>query len=189
MAVGFGRVDFAVVKLPMLSGLLLCGIYVDLNPIRAGEADSPETASYTSLFQRLKAQSQRKNARDRADGWMAELTLRPERKADEALCYASRSGRRASDLGVLPISLEDYLKLFQWTARLLQSGQRSTIPKDLEAVLDRLDLNHEKWLDTVDSYDRCFCHAVGSPASLAKVAQRMEANHLKGATAARSIFT
>ena len=90
---------------------------------------------------------------------------------------------------MLPISLEDYLKLFQWTARLLQSGQRSTIPKDLEAVLDRLDVNHEKWLDTVDSYDRAFCHAVGSPESLAKVAQRMEASHLKGVAAARALFT
>ncbi len=171
------------------SGLLLCGIYVDLNPIRAGEADSPETARYTSIFQRLEAQSQRKNARNRADGWMAELTLRPERKADEALCYASRSGRCASDLGVLPISLQDYLKLLTWTARLLQSGQRSKIPKDLESLLDRLDLNHEKWLDTVDSYERSFCHAVGSPESLAKVAARMDASHLKGATAARKIFT
>ena len=171
------------------SGLLLCGIYVDLNPILAGEADSPETARYTSVFQRLEAQSQRKNARDRADGWMAELTLRPERKADEALAYSSRSGRRASDLGALPISLADYVKLLKWTARLLKSGERSKIPKDLASILDRLDLNHEKWLDTVDSYDRSFCHAVGSPKSLAKVAARMEASHLKGATAARSIFT
>ena len=56
-------------------------------------------------------------------------------------------------------------------------------------MLDKLDVNHEKWVDTVDSYERSFCHAVGSPASLAKVAQRMEASHLKGATAARSIFT
>ena len=44
------------------SAVLLCGIYVDLNPIRAGEADSPETASHTSIFQRLQAQGQRKNA-------------------------------------------------------------------------------------------------------------------------------
>ncbi len=32
------------------SGLLLCGIYVDLNPIRAGEADSPETAQLHVCF-------------------------------------------------------------------------------------------------------------------------------------------
>ena len=37
------------------SAVLLCGIYVDLNPFRAGEADAPETARYTSIFQRLQA--------------------------------------------------------------------------------------------------------------------------------------
>ena len=31
-----------------VSGILLCAIYVDLNAMRAGEADSPETARYTS---------------------------------------------------------------------------------------------------------------------------------------------
>jgi hypothetical protein len=170
------------------SAILICGIYVDLNPIKAGEASSPETARYTSVFQRLMAASQPKNSRTRADGWMAELTLRPESKADEKLACSSRTGRRASDLGILPISLENYVKLLKWTARLLLSGQRRTIPKDLEAVLDHLDVNHEAWLDTVEEYEKSFCHAVGPPSSLAKVAERMDASHLKGATAARRIF-
>ena len=172
-----------------MSGILLCGIYVDLNPIRAGEADSPETARYTSAYQRIEAQSQRKNARSRADGWMAELTLRPERKVDEPLAYSSRSGRRASDLGILPMSLEDYLRLLKWTARLLRSGQRSTIPQDLEAILDQMDVNHGAWLETVDNYETTFCHVVGSPSSIAEVAERMEASSLKGAAASRRVFT
>ena len=155
---------------------------------RKASADSPETARYTSVYQPVQTQSQRKNARDRADGWMAELTLRPERKADAFLAYASRTGRRASDLGILPMSLEDYLKLLKWTARLLRSGQRTTIPGDLKAILDQMDVNHEAWLDTVDSYDQSFCHVVGSPSSVAKVAERMEASSLKGATASRRVF-
>ncbi|MGM0486991.1 MAG: hypothetical protein ACQESR_09555 [Planctomycetota bacterium] len=73
------------------SAILLCGIYVDLNPIKAGEADSPETAPYTSVFQRIHARGQRKNARDRSDGWMAELTLQPENKATRALADSSRT--------------------------------------------------------------------------------------------------
>ncbi len=36
-------------------GILLCGIYVDLNPEQAGEALSPETARDTSLYLRLHA--------------------------------------------------------------------------------------------------------------------------------------
>ena len=135
------------------SAVLLCGIYVDLNPIRAGEADSPETARHTSIFQRLQAHGHRQNAHERPDAWLAELTLQPERQADEALAYTSRSGRRASDLGILPIALADYVKLLKWTAKHLRSGQRSTIPQDLAAVLDHLGVKQEAWLDMVEEYE------------------------------------
>lgn len=171
-----------------LSGILLAAIYVDFNAIRAGEADSPETARYTSAYHRIKAQSKRRNARDRADGWMAELTLRPENKTDESLAYSSHTGRRASDLGVLPMKLADYVKLLKWTAELLRSGQRKTIPKDLGAILEHMDVNHEAWLETVDHYDTTFCHIVGSTTSIAKAAQRMEASCLKGTAASRRVF-
>ena len=171
-----------------IGALLICGIYVDLNPSKAGEASGPETAKYTSIYARIQASKQRKNARDRADGWMAELTLRPERKDEAEMAYTSRTGRRASDLGILPISLETYLKLLKWTQKTLASGERKTIPKDLESVLERLDVNHEVWLDTIDDYEHIFGHVVGSPASLAKAAERMGVSCLKGATASRRIF-
>ena len=38
--------------------VLVRGVYVDLNAMKAGEVDSPEQARYTSVFQRLMAQSQ-----------------------------------------------------------------------------------------------------------------------------------
>ena len=81
------------------------------------------------------------------------------------------------------------VKLFKWTAKLLQSGQRSTIPSDLAAVLDHLDVKHDAWLDSVEQYEQTFGHAVGRPASLVEVAERMELQHLKGASACRRAFT
>jgi len=170
------------------SGMLLCALYVDLNPIKAGEAASPRSARYTSAYQRIQAMTQRANARDRADGWLGELTLREGTLEDETIAYSSRWGRRASDLGLLPISLENYLKLLEWTARQLRSGQRSTIPADLETLLDHLEINEEAWLETVQDYETAFCHAVGSPSALAEVAKRMGARCLKGAAASRRLF-
>jgi hypothetical protein len=170
------------------NAILMCGVYVDLNASRDGDMSSPETAPHTSVYDRWRARSQPAHARDRADGWMAELTLRPERKAEVELAYRSRTGRRASDLGVLPIRLEEYVKLLKWTARQLNSGARSTIPRDLEAILDHMEMKPEAWLETVANYESVFCHAVGPPASLANVARRMEVGHLKGASASRRAF-
>ena len=80
------------------------------------------------------------------------------------------------------------MKLLKWTARLLRSGQRSTIPQDLGAILDQMEVKHEAWLETVGNYLATFCHVVGSPSSVAKVAERMGASSLKGAAASRRVF-
>jgi len=184
----FWETRFRVRECTDPSALLLCGIYVDVNPIKAGEAASPRTATYTSACQRIQAQGQRSNARERADGWMAELTLQPENTATHELAYSSRTGRRASDMGILPMSLDSYERLLNWTAVMLRSGERKTIPKDLASILDRMDIEQEAWLDTVDHYDALFCHAVGPCSSLDKVAARMEASRLKGTAASRRVF-
>ena len=41
------------------AAILLCGIYVDLNPIRAGEATVPEEARHTSAYNRIQGMPQR----------------------------------------------------------------------------------------------------------------------------------
>ncbi len=119
---------------------------------------------------------------------MGKLTRDPktERDADSAL--RSCTGKRATDQGLLSITLDDYLTLVKWTARLLRTGRRQTITKNLEAILDRLNLDQDKWHETIDKYETSFCHAVGPPASLEKVAERMGVSHLKGVSAARRTF-
>ena len=62
------------------------------------------------------------------------------------------------------------------------------IPKDLASILDRMDIEQEAWLDTVDHYDELFGHAVGPCSSLGTVAERMEASRLKGTAASRRVF-
>ena len=50
----------------------------------------------------------------------------------------SATGRRASDRGLLPIKLNDYLQLLDWTGRLLAKGKRGAIPLHLSPILERL---------------------------------------------------
>ena len=81
------------------------------------------------------------------------------------------------------------MKLLQWTAQQLRSGRRTTIPQDLAAVLDHLDVQQDAWLESVATYESAFGHAFGRPDSLVAVAERMELKRLKGVSACRSAFT
>ncbi|MFO7904960.1 MAG: hypothetical protein ACQESR_31550 [Planctomycetota bacterium] len=119
---------------------------------------------------------------------MAELTLQPENRATRALADSSGTGRRASDMGILPMSLDSYPRLLDWTVRMLRSGERSTIPKDLATILEHMNIEEEAWLDTVQGYDELFCHVVGSCCSMGEAAERIEVSQLKGAAASRRVF-
>ena len=107
---------------------------------------------------------------------------------DEETRYQSRSGRRASDHGLLSISLDDYLRLLDWTGRQLRHGKRGAIPKSLAPILDRLSIREETMVDTLDHFYELFGHVVGQPADLEKAAAEMGVRWLKGQRASRQLF-
>jgi hypothetical protein len=46
-------------RLDTLAAVFLCALYIDLFPIRKGEADTPEASVHTSVYRRIAAQKQR----------------------------------------------------------------------------------------------------------------------------------
>jgi hypothetical protein len=120
------------------SALLVCGLYVDLNPIRAGEVRTPEEALHTSASFRIRA---RAAARTRKlpedpdpDGWLAPLTLLADQLGD----VPSEAGQRASDKGLLSMSLDEYLQVLDWCGREIRGDKRGAIPAALPPILERL---------------------------------------------------
>src|SRR5262249_16769409 len=110
-------------------------------------------------------------ALDAPDGWLGELTLEEGPGASESEWnLRSRTGRRASDKGLLPLTLEKYLNLLDWTGRQLREGKRGVIPEGLAPILERLRIRSESWLDLIEHFESLFTSFVGHVNELRKAA-------------------
>ena len=240
------------------AALLACSIYVDLNPIRAGLSDRPETSELTSAHERIMALFQKipaphdaapaeahpaaaapvapepaaleevgvpvlaaeslatMTAREspavidprqkmvvaepeRRDGWLSPIEL-DERAQPLTTATATRQptaatkpagsarSRRASDRGLLPMTLESYLELLDWTGRQLRAGASGVIPASLESILVRLQVSADSWLETVTRFGRRFHRAVGISDHLKDEAQRLGVSWLHGVRWSQAAF-
>lgn len=165
------------------TAIAACMVYVDLNPIRAGIAKTPETSDFTSVKERVadRQSSQAVSAVDAQDariehgpqaGWLAPVPLDPPRKK----VREKLSPRRASNKGCLAMSLDQYLQLLDWTGRQLRSDKRGSLPKGLDPMLERLQCSSETWLDLVKNFRKRFRVEIGLPATLQSVSALRRTN-------------
>ena len=190
------------------AAILACSAYVDLNPVRAGVAKTPESSEFTSAHDRIKAlkkqrvggklrarqaaeRSKRSKERQRRE-WLCQLSLVGQRvETVSPVSKGARTntpGQRATNKGFLPVRLKAYLKLLDWTGRQIRDDKRGSIPSHLQPILDRLQINGDVWVETVKEFGRKFRRAAGSPESLSAEAARQDSNWLQGTHAAATVF-
>jgi REP element-mobilizing transposase RayT len=179
--------------------LLACCIYADLNPLRAGLARSLETALYTSIYDRLRAQRARSSrGKDKslrgytqrhvdaqADGWLTPLHLDPNKASPEPL---SRTGRRLTDRGFLDMTLEKYCALAEWTWRNHRREKPTPLPEQLAELLRKNGIKPEEWEGATEHFDQWFGRCVGRLATLEKLAKRQNHKWLRGMARCRQVF-
>ena len=95
---------------------------------------------------------------------------------------------RASDQGFLPIQVEHYVMLLDWTGRELRADKRGAIPEHLAPIVERLGLNRSNWVETVRGFGRLFKQAAGRSSSLVDAAARRSRRWFQGKAAARTAF-
>ncbi|MFN7890650.1 MAG: hypothetical protein ACK5OC_10210, partial [Pirellula sp.] len=128
---------FKAVRLLDDEAVLACSTYVDLNPIRASMAKSIEKSEFTSG--KLRYQSAKATAAgvaSDADSFLSPIELKTSK--NDTGPKPSKSKRRCSDKGVLPLSSLDYLQLLDLTARMHRSDKSGYTPNGLAPLLDRL---------------------------------------------------
>ena len=147
-------------------------VYVDLNPVRAGIAATPEQSDFTSAQERIAdlksadevSTSDAKDARiehGMSAGWLAPVELEPKQKKVREKC----SSRRASSKGCVFMSLAEYLELLDWIGRQVRPGKRGSVAKKVPPILDRLNLSPELWLHTVKGFAKGRSANTVTPAS------------------------
>ena len=121
--------------------LLSCLAYVDLNPLRAGMADTPEQSEYTSIRERLQPEFSLQQAIDdqteRGDLLDFKAPLKPLLSFENRLSGETLAG--------IPFDFESYLELVDWTGRIIRSDKRGYIDDNLPPILTRLEVSSAQW--------------------------------------------
>ena len=160
---------FKSIALLDTAAIIACMAYVDLNPIRAKMATTPENSDYTGIQLRAEAHrlattstmTETANQLNVAQA-LAKPTVEPSLWI--APCLQATCGQ---------LSSKEYLQLVDQTGRHLAAGKRGAIPPELAPILDRLAIHHDHWFDTMKEPKNFLGTAVGTIAQLAAEAKRL----------------
>ena len=173
-------------SVPLLdhAAVIACMAYVDLNPVRARIAPTPETSDFTSVKARVGAR-QRHRAVSKVQAQVATGEVTREQAAAAlkraglveesvaaakisaeaggfvapiAVCQRTHDGQAMSSS---ELSVDDYLALVDLTGRVLRPDKRGAIDGRLPALLARLDLELEAWMATMAGWRQMHGRALG----------------------------
>ena len=116
--------------------LAACMAYVDLNPIRAKMAKTPEHSHHTSIKKRLES--------------LQQYSTQPKS------LYPFAGNLREPMPQGLPFPLKDYVELVDITGRLIRADKRGYISPASTPILERLGINDKQWLTLTTQFERQF---------------------------------
>jgi len=150
------------------AALAACMAYVDLNPIRANIANTPEDSNHTSIQLRIKA----------AITGNQPQTLQP----------FVGNPRKNLPTG-LPFKLQDYIELVELTGRCIREDKRGYIDNNQAAILSRLNISPENWLILTTQFSHYFHGAVGHAEALADYCQHQQIKRRHNLAYCQKLFT
>lgn len=173
--------------------LLSVCAYIDLNPVAAGIAPTPETSEHTSVKARVDHVQQQGRTGDLQAAKQGSVAgSKASKKLEEALWLIPIEDRRRLDSkreGMLDgFTLSNYLMLVEYTGRLLRDGKAS-ITVEVADILARLGSSAEVWQTRMQRLrgDRLLGRFIsGSREVLRATAERLGVSRLANLSGAQS---
>jgi REP element-mobilizing transposase RayT len=156
------------------SALAACMAYVDLNPIRAKLAKTPEKSAHTSIQKRVKKAQQ------------AAQPNHPRQQPKSLMPFAGNP-RQGMPAG-LPFRLTDYLELVDWTGRIIRSDKRGAIAANTPCIIERLGIDPKHWLYCSTQFESRFKGLVGKAYQLKAACEILDYQRAVGIGACRLLF-
>jgi hypothetical protein len=131
------------------ASLLATAAYIDLNPVAAGVAPTPEASAHTSFRARLdhcREQGTTETVRDD----LSTLTHDAAQEQDRWLLPINDlCGEGTTRAGLMPgLTLSCDVRLIDWTSRQLREG-KAAVPADAAPIFQRLGTDPHEWGTTV----------------------------------------
>ncbi len=147
-------------------------VYIDLNPIRAKIAETPESSEYTSIAERI---AERNVASDVTCAFHGKL-------------MPFLDGKGIANEPHIPIHLADYIELVDWTGRQIRPDKRGAISENAPPILARLGIEQGNWLRNCQKLEEDFRQVIGPAAAIEKFCQAIGQKWLQGIHSCRRCF-
>jgi hypothetical protein len=149
-------------------------VYVDLNPIRAGIAATPEEPAFTSIYERIR------DMREPSEG---------RKNANVAVRLELRSFHSPSvPTNTIPYRLDDYLELVDWTGRVIRVDKRGFIDDCRPRIMQRLNIDADAWRLAMQPRGNVFGRAIGRLDQLRLHAKTLGQSWVRGLQPAARLY-
>ena len=88
----------------------------------------------------------------------------------------------------LPFHIKDYIELVDWTGRIIRQDKRGAIDNNLPPILERLDIEPQKWITLTTQFESRFKTLVGTTDRLRRLKSVFQLKRSSGFKHCQALF-